>query len=62
VDEKGIRQLRIEHLLAIYRQEGANRRALEKERIRLQALSTAELAALQLAIGKERHHTGGAKG
>jgi hypothetical protein len=50
VDEKAIRRLRIEHLLATYRREGANRRALDKERTRLDTLSSAELAALQLKI------------
>jgi hypothetical protein len=52
VDEKAIQRLRIEHLLATYRREGANRRALEKERARLERLSMPELAALHLATAR----------
>jgi hypothetical protein len=57
VDEKAIRKLRIEHLLATYRREGANRRALEKERARLESLSMSELAALHLAATRKQGGT-----
>jgi hypothetical protein len=44
------RKIRIDAILDVYRREGANRRALDKERARLEAMEPADLDALHAAL------------
>jgi hypothetical protein len=43
------RKIRIDDILETYRREGANRRALEKERAKLEAMSEADIEVLHAA-------------
>jgi hypothetical protein len=44
------RKIRIDAILDVYRREGANKRALDKERARLEALEPADLDVLHAAL------------
>jgi hypothetical protein len=50
VPESYPRKIRIQDILETYRREGANRRALEKERAKLDALDDTDLEVLHAAM------------
>lgn len=50
MSESYARKIRIQDILETYRREGANRRALEKERTTLEGMNDADLEVLHAAL------------